>query len=56
MALSRRVFAGLEGEDIVAATLVAMGHALVDHTAAARTLLAATAPGVRLHLRAVARL
>lgn len=55
MALSRRVFAGLEGEDIVAATLVAIGHPLVDHTAAARTLLAATAPGVRLHLRAAAR-
>jgi cytidine deaminase len=52
MALSRRVMEGLEGDEIVAATLVAVGHALVDHAAVARTLLVATAPGVRLHLRA----
>jgi cytidine deaminase len=55
MALSRRVFAGQEGDDIVAATLVAVGHPLVDHTAVARTLLGAVAPGVRLHLRAAIR-
>lgn len=51
MALSRRVMEGLEGDEIVAATLVAVGHALVDHAAVARTLLTAAAPGVRLHLR-----
>ena len=55
MALSRRVFAGLEADEIAAATLVAVGHAQIDHTAQARTLLAAVAPGVRLHLRAAQR-
>lgn len=55
MALSRRVLAGLESDEIVAATLVAVGHALVDHTAQARLLLNAAAPGVRLHLRAARR-
>jgi hypothetical protein len=55
MALSQRVFLGLEGDEIVSATLVAIGHAMVDHTAPARTLLTAVAPGVRLHLRAAHR-
>jgi cytidine deaminase len=55
MALSRRVFAGLEADEIIAATLVAVGHALIDHTAQARTLLSAVAPGVRMHLRAAHR-
>jgi cytidine deaminase len=55
MALSQRVFLGLEGDEIVSATLVAIGDALIDHTAPARTLLTAVAPGVRLHLRAAHR-
>jgi cytidine deaminase len=51
MALSRRVFEGREGDEIMGAVLVAVGHAQVDHVAVARTLLTAVAPGVRLHLR-----
>jgi cytidine deaminase len=51
MALSRRVFEGREGDEIVGAVLVAVGHALIDHVAVTRTLLTAVAPGVRLHLR-----
>lgn len=48
VALSRRVFQGLEGDEIIAASLVAVGHALIDHHSAARSLLTAVAPGVRL--------
>lgn len=51
MALSQRIFAGREGDEILAAALVAVGHPLVDHAAVARTLLTAVAPGVRLVLR-----
>ncbi len=47
-ALSHRVFLGLEGDEILAASLVAVGHALIDHHGAARSLLTAVAPGVRL--------
>jgi len=47
-ALSHRVFLGLEGDEIVAASLVAVGHAAIDHHGAARGLLTAVAPGVRL--------
>ncbi len=47
-ALSHRVFLGLEGDEIVAASLVAVGHAAIDHHTAARGLLTAVAPGVRL--------
>ncbi|MBL8700561.1 MAG: cytidine deaminase [Alphaproteobacteria bacterium] len=49
-ALSQRVFAGLEGDEIMAAVLVAVGHGMIDHGGAARTLLTAVAPGVRLLL------
>lgn len=48
VALSQRVFAGLEGDEIVAAALVGIGQATIDHGAVARTLLTALAPGVRL--------
>jgi cytidine deaminase len=51
MALSRRVFEGREGDEIVGAVLVAVGHAQIDHVAVTRTLLTAVAPGIRLHLR-----
>lgn len=51
MALARRVFEGREGDEIMGAVLVAVGHAQIDHTAVARTLLTAVAPGVRMHLR-----
>lgn len=47
-ALSHRVFLGLEGDEIVAASLVAVGHEAIDHHGAARGLLTAVAPGVRL--------
>jgi cytidine deaminase len=55
MALSQRVFGGWEDDDIVAATLVAVGHAQIDHAAVARIMLHAVAPGVRLHLRGAHR-
>ncbi len=51
MALSARVLDGSEDDEVVAAVLVAIGSALIDHAAPARTLLAAAAPGVRLQLR-----
>lgn len=47
-ALSQRVFRGLEGDEIVAAALVAIARPEIDHGAVARTLLTAVAPGVRL--------
>jgi len=55
MALSRRVFEGREGDEIVAAVLVAVGHAQIDHAGVARPLLTAVAPGVRLQLRSAHR-
>lgn len=48
VALSRRVFIGSESDEIMAASLVAVGHGLIDHHSAARGLLTAVAPGVRL--------
>jgi cytidine deaminase len=50
-ALSSRVIEGLERDEIIGATLVAVGSAHVDHAAPARALLNIVAPGVRLLLR-----